>query len=463
MSKGVSMKTDDDLGLKLLVIDDDHRNVGLIQSALKQQGLEILTTTDPEVGLVLFQEKRPEIVLLDLMMPKISGMDLLEQIVACDPGTEVILMTGFYTTESAVEAIRKGAADYLAKPIDIGALGDRVNKLVDEHRNRRFAGQLDQKLVDTFQFEGIVGRSPLIMDVFATIRRVAPHFRTVLVAGDTGTGKELVARALQRLSPVSDKTFAICNCSALVETLFESELFGYVRGAFTGAARDKIGLFEYANHGTVFLDEIGDMPLAGQAKLLRVLQNQEVQRVGSPALRKVDVRVIAATNKDLRALVQERKFREDLYYRLSMTEISLPRLADRMEDLPLLQRYFVERFATQYRKPILGITRRAQAVLARYRWPGNVRELENVLGNACMMIDGNVIDTKDLPPHLRRGDGHSNDDRLLSMEEVQERHLLRVLEQLGGDKSRAADVLGIARSTLYNMLARIAPPPKKAN
>src|SRR5580658_3488695 len=231
MSKGVSMKTDDDLGLKLLVIDDDHRNVGLIQSALKQQGLEILTTTDPEVGLVLFQEKRPEIVLLDLMMPKISGMDLLEQIVACDPGTEVILMTGFYTTESAVEAIRKGAADYLAKPIDIGALGDRVNKLVD-----------------TFQFEGIVGRSPLIMDVFATIRRVAPHFRTVLVAGDTGTGKELVARALQRLSPVSDKTFAICNCSALVETLFESELFGYVRGAFTGAARDKIGLFEYANH-----------------------------------------------------------------------------------------------------------------------------------------------------------------------------------------------------------------------
>jgi transcriptional regulator with PAS, ATPase and Fis domain len=202
------------------------------------------------------------------------------------------------------------------------------------------------------------------------------------------------------------------------------------------------------------------MPLAGQAKLLRVLQNQEVQRVGSPVLRKVDVRVIAATNRDLRALVQEHKFREDLYYRLSMTEISLPKLADRKEDLPLLQRYFVENFSMQYGRHISGITRRAQALLARYHWPGNVRELENVLGNACMMVEGSVIDAKDLPPHLRKVPERSDDNQLLSMEDVQGRHLLRVLEQVGGDKSRAAEVLGIARSTLYNMLARIAPPEK---
>jgi DNA-binding NtrC family response regulator len=451
------MNIDSRVGLRLLVIDDESQNLGLIESALEQQGLEILTASNPEVGLALFNEKRPEIVLLDLVMPKISGMDLLEQIIANDPGAEVILMTGYYSAESAVEAIRKGAADYLTKPLDVGKLRDRVFTLVNEHRSRRLATQLDQQMVDTFQLEGIVGRSPLIMDVFAAIRRVAPHFRTALITGDTGTGKELVAHALHRLSPVSDKTFAVCNCSALVETLFESELFGHVRGAFTGATQDKVGLFEYAHQGTVFLDEIGDMSLAGQAKLLRVLQNQEVQRVGSPAIRKLDVRFIAATNQDLRASVREHTFREDLYYRLSMVEITLPTLVDRKEDLPLLQRYFIEKFATQYNKPIRGMTRRAQALLGRRDWPGNVRELENVIGKACMMVEGNVIDVKDLPPDLRMAPVlvRDPDDNLLSMEEVQERHLVRVLERLGGDKTRAAEVLGISRSTLYNLLARM--------
>jgi transcriptional regulator with PAS, ATPase and Fis domain len=273
-----------------------------------------------------------------------------------------------------------------------------------------------------------------------------------------------VAHALHRLSPVADKTFAMCNCSALVETLFESELFGHVRGAFTGATQDKIGLFEYAHQGTVFLDEIGDMPLAGQAKLLRVLQNQEVQRVGSPALRKVDVRFIAATNKDLFTMMREHKFRDDLYYRLSMVEITLPELVDRKEDLPLLERYFIQKFATQYNKPIRGMTRRAQALLGRHAWPGNVRELENVIGKACMMAEGNVIDIKDLPLHLRKATPlrRGDDDKLLSMEEIQERHLVQVLQRVGGDKSRAAEVLGISRGTLYNMLARIETP-RKAN
>jgi DNA-binding NtrC family response regulator len=450
------MNNDARVGFRLLAIDDESQNLGLIESALEQHGLEILTASTPEVGLVLFKENRPEIVLLDLVMPNTSGMDLLEQIIAIDPGAEVILMTGYYSAESAVEAIRKGAADYLTKPLDVGKLRDRVLTLVNERRSRRLATQLDQQMVDTFQLEGIVGRSPLIMDVFAAIRRIAPHFRTALITGETGTGKELVAHALHRLSPVSDKTFAVCNCSALVETLFESELFGHVRGAFTGATQDKVGLFEYAHQGTVFLDEIGDMPLAGQAKLLRVLQNQEVQRVGSPALRKVDVRFIAATNKDLRTLVREHRFREDLYYRLSMVEITLPTLVDRKEDIPLLQRYFIEKFATQYNKPVRGMTRRAQALLSRHDWPGNVRELENVIGKACMMVEGNVIDAKVLPPHLHKPPVLvRDDDNLLSMEEVQERHLVKVLERVGGDKSRAAEVLGISRTTLYNILARI--------
>jgi len=450
------MKTDAETAFRLLVIDDESQNLGLIELALEQQGLEILTTTDSEAGLAVFREKHPEIVLLDLVMPKISGMDLLEQMIVSDPGAEVILMTGHYSAESAVEAIRKGAADYLTKPLDVLALRDRVCALVSQHRSRRLATQLDRQMVDTFQLEGIVGRSPLMMDVFASIRRVAPHFRTALITGDTGTGKELVAHALHRLSPVSDKTFAVCNCSALVETLFESELFGHVRGAFTGATHDKVGLLEYAHQGTVFLDEIGDMPFAGQAKLLRVLQNQEVQRVGSPALRKVDLRFIAATNKDLSALIREHRFRDDLYYRLSMVEIALPGLVDRKEDFPLLQRYFIEKFATQYNKPVRGMTRRAQALLGRHTWPGNVRELENVIGKACMMAEGNVIDIKDLPPYLWKTPvlARTHNDNLLSMDEVQERHLVSVLERMGGDKSRAAEVLGISRSTLYNLLAR---------
>src|SRR5256885_6732093 len=317
--------------------------------------------------------------------------------------------------------------------------------------------ELDQELATIFQLETIVGRSPAMLDVFSTVRRVSPHFRTALLTGATGTGKECIARALHRLSPAREKTFATCNCSALTETLYESELFGYVRGAFTGADQDKVGLFEYAQGGTVCLDEIGDMPLAGQAKLLRVLQNHEVQRVGSPAVRQVDVRVIAATNKDLRALIAEKQFREDLFYRLSMVEIALPTLSDRKEDLALLQRHFVEKFAAQFNKSIRGITQRAQRVLARYSWPGNVRELENVIANSCMMADSGVIDIGDLPAYLRTSikDASNTGGDVLSIDEVQRRHIVNVVQRLGGNKARAAEMLGISRTTLYSILNKL--------
>src|SRR2546422_5378422 len=271
-------------------------------------------------------------------MPKVGGMELLERILEAAPATNVMLMTGHYSTEAAVEAIQKGAYDYLNKPLSVEKLRQRVDQLMAEARQRRRTLQLDRELLKVYEFEGLLGRSPLMLDVFARVRRVAPHFRTVLVTGATGTGKELVARALHRLSPAASGTFAVCNCSAIVETLFESELFGYVKGAFTGATQDKSGLFEYANGGTLFLDEIGEMPLATQAKLLRVLQSQEIQRVRSPAVRKVAVRGVAATNRDLRARVAEKEFRDDLYYRLSMVEVKLPLLAERKEDLPLLVR-----------------------------------------------------------------------------------------------------------------------------
>jgi len=444
--------------LKLLVVDDAPESLELVTDALSQKGVEILTASDPEAGFELFLGARPQIVLLDLVMPKMNGMELLEKIAAVDPGTDVILMTGHYSPDSAVEAIQKGACDYLKKPLDLDKLRDRIEALREDAERRRQAFQLDRALIDAFQFEGMVGRSPLILETFARIRRVAPHFQTILISGATGTGKELVARALHHLSPRAAGPFVVCNCSALVETLLESELFGYVRGAFTGANQDKTGIFEQANGGTVFLDEIGELSAPAQAKLLRVLQQREVQRVGSPVPHAVDVRVIGATNSQLRSMVAEGHFRDDLYYRLSMVEISLPRLVDRKEDLPLLQKYFVEKFAQQYGKQIRGITRRAQLRMAAYSWPGNVRQLENVIGNAAMMTQGSTIDVDDLPQLLQEAanPGRGNDEDMLSLQEMQNRHLVRVLERVGGNKARAAEILGISRTTIYEMLAKIS-------
>ena len=446
-------------GVTVVAIDDDTATLELVKAALKQQPLEILTASDPEAGLELVLRERPQIVLLDLMMPKLGGMDLLERIVDAAPDTDVILLTGHYSTDSAVEAIRKGACDYLTKPISVADLRQRMSRFIGEARRKQAAQELDNELLRAHQFEGMVGRSPLMLAVFTRIRRVAPHFRTALVTGATGTGKELVAEALHKLSPVSGGRFAVVNCSAVVETLFESELFGHVRGAFTGASQDKIGLFEYANGGTVFLDEIGDMPLETQSKLLRVLENGEIQRVGSPVVRKVQVRVIAATNRSLPELMAAKQFREDLYYRLSMVEVKLPRLAERRDDLPLLVRFFVQEFASQYGKSIRGLTPRAEILLFRYAWPGNVRELKSALGNACMMAEGDLIDVRDLPEQLHAPPPEASETggELLSLEAVERRHVERILEGVGGNKARAAKILGINRATVYRILNEPSP------
>jgi len=449
--------------LTVLAIDDSPENLELIRAALEQQDVEILTASEPELGLEMFQKARPRVVLLDLVMPRVNGMEVLERIVSIDPGTDVILITSHYSPESAVEAIQKGACDYWTKPLDVEKLRSRIGTLIAEAERRLKTLRLDREMVDACQFEGMVGRSPLMLEVFARIRRVAPHFRTMLVTGQTGTGKELVAQALHRLSPAGKGKFAVCNCSALVENLLESELFGHVRGAFTGATQDKAGMFEYADGGSIFLDEIGELSLPAQAKLLRVLQNRQVQRVGSPIARGVDVRVIAATHRDLRAMVRDGQFREDLYYRLAIVDITLPSLASRREDLPLLQRYFIEKYAGEYNKPITGMTRRTQTRMAAYPWPGNIRELENVIGNACMMADGTLVDIDDLPESLRAPVNRdlSTDETLLSLDEVQRRHITRVLDAVGGHKARAAEILGIGRATIYQMLSKMKPDEKE--
>ena len=425
----------------------------LLQDALGDMGLRVVTSPDPEEGLQIIKQHRPHMVILDLNMPKLHGMEVLEQVVNFDPAIEVLLLTGDYSTSSAVQAIQKGAADYLTKPIAIDALTARVAKSLEEIQIKRDTFQLDGELVSSFKFQGMVARSPWMLELFSKMRRIAPHFRTVLVGGPSGTGKELVARALHAMSPVGSSAFVVCNCAGVPESLAESEWFGYVKGAFTGANQDKMGLFEHANGGTIFLDEIGEMPLNLQAKLLRVLQSHEIQRVGSPAVRKLDVRVIAATNRDLKQEVREKRFREDLYYRLSVVEMKLPSLAERKEDLPLLQRHFVEKFASEYNKNIGGISRRAQNLLSRYHWPGNIRELENVIGNACMMSDGPMIDIANLPPELSQPEAATGDTTLISLAEVERNHVRRVMELVGGNKLRAAEILGISRSTLYNLLA----------
>lgn len=444
--------------LAVLVVDDNPRSVELLAAALELPGVEVLTATDPETALDIVFERHPQVVVTDLVMPNMSGMELLQRVVEFDPAIDVILITAHYSTESAVEAIKKGASDYLNKPLAIAAFREKVSALLAEARRRQQALRIEDELASTCDFHGILGRSPLMWDMFSRIQRVAPHYRTVLLTGETGAGKDLVARAIHQLSPAAHGNFVALNCSAVVETLFESELFGHVKGSFTGAVQDKPGLFEHAHGGTLLLDEIGDMPLATQSKLLRVLQNQEVQRLGSLTARRVDVRVIAATHRDLRAAIAQKEFREDLYYRISMVEIHVPALRERMEDLPLLTRSFIDRFARQYGKAIRGITQRAQIALSRHSWPGNVRELENAIGHAAMMVMGDTIDVHDLPPLVAlAGVGPEQGAAAVlppsrSLEEHEKAVLVDALERSKGNQSQAARMLRIGRDALrYKM------------
>jgi len=445
----------------LLAIDDDPGSLALIAATVEQEGLEVLTCEDPERALAIVRQRLPRIVICDLVMPKLSGIEVLHQISSIDPAIEVILLTGHYSPETAVEAIRDGAYDYLTKPIAPDRLRARVDELVAEGRRVQRAGQLDDELVETHQFRGMIGRGPAMIDVFGRIRRIAPHYRTVLITGATGTGKELAARALHDLSPVAKGPFAVCNCAALPEALIESELFGYARGAFTGAAQDKPGLFEHANNGTLLLDEVGEMPLSAQAKLLRAIQHQELQRLGSPVPKRINVRVIAATHRELRIMAAEHKFREDLLYRLTMVELHLPPLNERREDVPLLIRHFVALFAHQYEKKLSGLTRRAEAVLLQHSWPGNIRELEGAIGSAAMMTQRPLIDIGDLPQQFQDRSPvpppeHRPEEVLISLEEAQRRHALRVIQAVGGDKAAAAQVLGVSRATLYRLISKSA-------
>ena len=441
--------------LSIVIIDDNPGSLELLSAALTHSDAAVYTSSNPTEGLELVRKHRPRLVVTDLVMPEMSGLEVLQHVVSFDSSIDVILMTAHYTPETAVAAIRQGAADYLQKPVKIALLRERVASLIESANLRKKVHASASNGAQDLEFEGLQAKSDPMWNLFAMIQRVAPHYRSILVHGPTGAGKDLIASALHHRSRVTGK-FVVLNCSAVVETLFESELFGHVRGAFTGADRDKTGLFELANGGTLFLDEIGDMPLPTQAKLLRAIQNQEILPVGSLTARKVNVRIVAATHRDLHAAIAAGNFREDLYYRLSMVELTVPPLKDRSEDIPLLARHFVRKFSVEFSKRIDGLTPRAMLVLQRYGWPGNVRELEHIIGRACMLADGAMVDVNSLPENLIHNEARlETRDESSSLLEDQERQLITdTLRAVGGNQSEAARRLGIGRDALRYKMKR---------
>ena len=438
----------------ILVVDDEPAARGTFALLLRKRGHRVLEAEGVTAATKRLAEEVFDLVVTDLRMPDGDGLDVLRAVKAHAPVTEVILLTAYAEWKSAKEAIRQGALDYFEKGQEPDELNHRIDKALAARQLRRENENLRAQLRERYGLPGLIAQSPAMHTVLDLVARVAPTDATVLIQGESGTGKEVIAKAIHHASARAARPFVAINCGAVPETLLESELFGYVRGAFTGAGVSKLGLFEEADGGTLFLDEIAEMPPALQVKLLRALQSGEIRRLGATQAATIDVRVIAATHGDLAALISQGSFREDLFYRLNVIQVALPPLRDRREDLPALAEHFLTRAATKLNRE-LRLSPPALERLLRYPWPGNVRELENAIERAAILARNTIVDVEDLPPHVSAGLQLGPSPALprqISLADAERIHILQTLERFGGNHSGAAEALGIGRTTLWRKL-----------
>ncbi len=442
--------------IRILVVDDEAGQRELVTGYLKKQGFEVFAAAGGEPALELFRQAPMELILTDQRMPGLSGLELLKAARAINPETQVIVMTAYGNVETAVEAMKAGAADYLTKPLHLEELRQKIERIVEQHRLYAENRALREELKSRHRIEGIIGDSGQMLEVISLVQRVAASEATVLIRGESGTGKELIAKAIHYASPRAERPLVRVNCAALPENLLESELFGHEKGSFTGAIANRKGRFELANMGTLFLDEIGDLPLHLQAKLLRVLQEREFERVGSSQPIKVNVRILSATHRDLESLMPAGQFREDLYYRLNVVTILVPPLRERRQDLPALMDHFLKLFSAKNGKALRGFSREARDALLRYDYPGNVRELENLIERAVVLCRGDVIGRGDLPLTLEEPEAPNEPQAQLTaaVEGMERRMIKNALASAGGVQTRAADLLGITERALRYKLKK---------
>ncbi len=449
---------------KIMVIDDEPEICNILKEFLEGLGYQVITAQNGAEGLRLISQNIIDVLILDLNMPGMHGLEVLKKIKTSYPDISVIILTGFPSIDSAVESMKLGAYDYLVKPIDFKRLEVLLEKVFEQIFMKKRLEILEKKVKGEYLFEGMIGQSIGMLNVFHMIKQIAPYSTNVLITGETGTGKEMVAHAIHNLSPRKNKPFVVINCAGLVESLLESELFGHVKGAFTGAVRDKAGLFEVANEGTIFLDEIGELPLSLQAKLLRVLEYREIQRIGDTKTKKVNVRIIAATNVDLKAMVEEERYRKDLFFRLNSFCINIPPLRERKEDIPILCQHFISQLNRELKKEIKGVSQEVLDLFMQVPWEGNVRELRNVIERSYIMAKEDFITPDDIPSEYKEGMNPEPpialeketilEDTPTTLAELEKRYIARVLKLTSGNRSKAAKILGVSRRSLYRKLKR---------